>query len=187
MRRAAGFVALMLMSCGTGAALAQSAPPPIASARDFGSDHVLGVGMTRDSDRHSFAGLRGTSAFNVTEGLAIIVEAEWLWAIAERTASGRIIRDHEALALGGIRLRKFVESTAVPYLQVSAGYAGREDNALQIRRSLFAFRSEAGLDVAVSRHFGVRAGAGWTYLFVDAPYRHGFGGTIGVTFSLGKR
>jgi hypothetical protein len=51
-----------------------------------------------------------------------------------------------------------------------------------------AFRAEGGLEVNVSRHFAVRAGGGWTYLFdTQIPYRHQFGGTIGVTLSLGER
>jgi hypothetical protein len=184
-RAAVAFVALML--CAPAAAYAQNAGAPPAPPRDSAMDLTAGVSMIRDSDHHAFAGVRGTGALNLTESCAAIVQVEWLVAIAERTASGRVIRDNQTTALAGLRLRKFVESLAVPYLQVTAGYANRLDNGLESRRSLFAFRADGGLEMSVSRHFAVRAGGGWTYFFADVPYRHQFGGTIGVTLSLGER
>lgn len=168
-------------------AFAQDAPPAIAPPRDRSNDMTIGVGMHGDSADHKFAGVRATGAINLSERFAIIGEVQWVTAYAERTSSGRIIRDDETTVLTGVRLRRFVDSPNVPYLHLAAGYAARRDNALQIRRSLFAFRSEVGLELSLNDHFAVRAGGGWTFLFVDAPYRHNLGGTIGVTLSLGKR
>jgi hypothetical protein len=184
-RAAVVFVALTLW--GPAAASAQNANPVPTPPRDSGTEVSVGIGMMRDSDHHAFAGFRGTGALNFTESFAIIGEAQWLTAFAERASSGRLIRDNETTLLTGMRFRKFVDSPAVPYLQISAGYASRIDNGLEIRRSLFAFRTSAGLEMSVSEHFAVRAGGGWTYLFVDAPYRREFGGTVGVTVFLGKR
>lgn len=161
-------------------------PPPPASAGS-GTDFTLGLGMMRDSDHHAFAGFRATVSMNLTDTLAVIGEGGWLVAGAEHGKGREFIRDWATTALGGIRVRRFVEAPAVPYLQVAAGYARRTDNALQIRRSLFAFRSEVGLDFNLTDHFGMRVGGGWTYSFVDAPYRHEFGATVGATLSLGRR
>jgi hypothetical protein len=143
--------------------------------------------MTRDSDHHAFDGFRATVAMNLTSTLAVIGEGGWLVAAAERGTGRAFVRDSATTALGGIRVRRFIDAPAVPYLQISSGYARRTDNALRIRRSLLAFRADIGLDFCVNQHFGVRAGGGWTYLVVDAPYRHEFGGTIGATLSLGRR
>jgi hypothetical protein len=182
---AAACVALML--CAPAAAHAQDAPAPPAPIRDSAMDLTIGVSMIRDSDHHAFAGARGTGALNLSDEWAAIVQLEWLIATAERAASGRLIRDNQTAALAGIRFRKFVESLAVPYLQVTAGYATRLDNGVETRRSLFAFRADGGLEVSVSRHFAVRAGLGWTHLFADVPYRQQFGGTIAMTVFLGER
>jgi hypothetical protein len=143
--------------------------------------------MLGDSTDHKFVGVRATGAINLSEEFGLIGEVQWATAYAERAPSGRIIRDDETTVLAGVRFRRFVDSPTVPYLHLAAGYAARRDNGLEIRRSLFAFRSEVGLEMSLNEHFAVRAGGGWTFLAVDAPYRHDLGGTIGITFSLGKR
>jgi hypothetical protein len=175
------------MLCAPATARAQDGQAPPAPTRDSAMDLTAGVSMIRDSDHHAFVGVRGTGALNITEACAVIVQLEWLVAVAERTSSGRLIRDNHTTALGGIRLRKFVESPAVPYVQITGGYATRLDNGLETRRSHVAFRADGGLEVGISDHFAIRAGAGWTYFFADVPYRHQFGGTIGATLSLGQR
>jgi hypothetical protein len=103
------------------AAYAQNAGAPPAPALDSAMDLTAGISMMRDSDHHAFVGFRGTGALNISESFAIVVEGEWMAAIAERTLSGRIIRDNETTALAGIRYRKFVESPAVPYVQTTVG------------------------------------------------------------------
>lgn len=184
-RAALGFVALLW--CVPAVALAQNATAPPGPTRDSRVDVTAGAAMVRDSDQHAFAGLRGTVALNVTESIAAIVQGDWLIAIAERSSSGRIIRDHQTTALAGIRVRRFFESPAVLYLQISAGSVSRKDNGLLTRRTSFAFRTDGGLEAALSRHLGFRAGGGWTSLFADVPYRNQFGGTIALTVFLGTR